>query len=618
MKKRIFAILSVIMALIIGVSISGGCNLVTTNNERDLEQVVATVQIDESAEKEEIKKKEMVMAYLNYGYYQYQGSSQEVVFTNILNDLVNTRILVQNAMLSFDKGEAPFNTIVKNANISDKFDPARYLTEEDVKEIEYNVKKAMNDFIASYEEVEEAGVSDTLTTTARTAPKNAKNDDSVTEEYKLNYKIDSGENNPKRRTAYLKVIEMLDTNGLLGEYSGDITTTTYYKNNVKNQQESKLIEKYEECIKNAERRKITFQVLETNYAEMYNKQKDKYTASASDFSSALSGASASNPVVYSPYSGYGYVYNLLLGASDTQTALIENLEGSQDEKNLARKQILEGITVKDLRSSWVLSGYDFDVATKKFTGDYALTENSLAFNGAVEVVKEANKEKGENAEYRVHPTEMNVNDFVKFMEEYVYGAEQTAVADSNVNIKKKCDIATATDDYNERVQELIFAYSTDPGSLDSYKGYVISPIPAPGASETYVQEFADAGRELLTMGGKSYIMVATDYGYHVMFYSEALGADAGYATLKDYLNSLDATMGGKASWEEYYNDMMANWNDEDADSEFYLYQLQKLYSEKMETTKLSEIENEVLNRYKSDSSKVVIYKDRYQNLISGN
>lgn len=636
MKKRVVTIISLLIALIMGLGIMGGCNLVTTNNERDLNQVVATVKVidDDNFKAEEIKKKEMIMAYLNYGYYTYQGYSQEVVFTNIINDLVESRIIVQNAMLSFESGVAPFENVYKNGAI-EKYNVERYLTKDDVyegdtlvalsdvNEIEYKAIKNMNDFISNYVEKEEAGVSDTLTVETRTAPTNASVDTEVSAQEKKDYiarGIDKGDNDAKRRTAYLKFIELLKNNELLGdEYEDDIKQTVYYKNTVKNQQESKLIEKYENCIKDAERSKVTFETLKTNYQEMYEGQQEKYKASASDFSSALSSATADNPIVYSPYSGYGYVYNLLLGASDEQTAQVSALTDTPEVRKTKRAQIFEGITVKDLRGSWILSGYDFDVDTKCFTGDYTLTEsaNSLPFQGEVTKVKDKNDEEGTVAEYRIKEKEMGINEFIPFMENYVYGSEQVGVATSNVDIKKKCEISSAPDDYDERIQELLFAFSTDPGSLNTYKGYVISPIPAPGASETYVQEFADAGRELLTMGKNSYIIVATDYGYHVMFYSSVLEQDVGYATLEEYLDSLDSTKGGFASWSEYYDNMIANWNDKDADTDFYLYTLQTLYSGKMEESILSEIETSVIENNKSNSSKVVIYKDRYQNLIQG-
>ena len=57
MKKFLKTLAAGTLSLVMGLSVFGGCNLVTTDSERDMNQVVATVQIDKSAPKEEIYKK---------------------------------------------------------------------------------------------------------------------------------------------------------------------------------------------------------------------------------------------------------------------------------------------------------------------------------------------------------------------------------------------------------------------------------------------------------------------------------------------------------------------------------------------------------------------------------
>jgi hypothetical protein len=266
----------------------------------------------------------------------------------------------------------------------------------DIKEIEYQSIKHMNDFIKGYKEVTDESVKDTLTEQARTVPTNAQNDEVVSEQEKLDYiakGIDTGANDTATRTAYVNVLKVLKNNELLGDdYDGDIKNSDYYKNVVKSYQESKIIEIYEDAIKKAERSKITFADLESNYAEMYEEQSN---FSASDFATAISSATYDNPVVYLASGGYGFVYNLLLGANEVQSAQITAIEGNKAQKSATRRAILEGLTVKDLRSSWILAGYDFDATTKKFTGDYTLTDsaNSLPFNGEVELVKAKDEEK---------------------------------------------------------------------------------------------------------------------------------------------------------------------------------------------------------------------------------
>lgn len=627
MKKRFVAIISSILALLMCLSVSG-CKLIRTNNKADLAQTVATVQISEDAPKDEIKKQEMVMSYINYGYYAYSGYSAEVVFKTIIKNLVNSRILVQNAMKEFDGGVAPFNTVYKNASITDKWNPERYLTTENemdgttlvklsaVKEIEYQSIKHMNDFIKGYVETEEQGVSDTLTESARVAPTNAQNDETVSEQEKLDYiakGIDTGANDTKVRTAYANVLKVLKNNELLGDdYDGDIKKSDYYKNVVKSYQESKIIDIYENCIKNAERSKITLNDLKANYLEMYEEQQN---FTNSEFATAISNATYDNPIVYLPSGGYGFVYNLLLGASKTQSSLISAIEGSKAEKSLERRAILEGLTIKDLRSSWILAGYDFDATTKKFTGDYTLTDsaNSLAFNGEVELVKAKDEEKGTPAEYRVKATEMGLKQFVGYMNNYLFGDETVGVEGTG-DIYRTYGTDTEPVEFEEKIGELLFAYSTDPGSLNTYKGYVISPSIL--GQETYAQEFADAGRELIASTTKyNYSMVATDYGYHIMFFVKELDVNTGYATLEDYLTYLKADKGGFASWEEYYADMLANWTDENADTDFYLYKLQNLYADKTVTTKLSNVESSIIETYRKDTSKVKIYQDRFSDLL---
>ena len=94
MRKLLITVATIAMTLVMSLSSLLGCNLVVTNNERDMKQVVATVQIEASAPIEEIEKKDLIVAYLNY-YYQMeqQGSSRSEVFETIIENLVNNNVL---------------------------------------------------------------------------------------------------------------------------------------------------------------------------------------------------------------------------------------------------------------------------------------------------------------------------------------------------------------------------------------------------------------------------------------------------------------------------------------------------------------------------------------------
>ena len=634
MKKRFVALAAVITAFCIALTATG-CNIVTVNNEKDMEQVVATVNIgNEGGKTESIYKKEMIMAYLNYGYYYvaYQGYSQSEIFNTIIDQLVNSRVLVQYSMKVFENDE----TFEKDES-KDIWNVKRYLSSDsgegenfklgEKNEALYNTYKSIDDLVKSYMEAEKNKLSDAVPGTVRTVPTDATNaeketTDSEKKEYVDNFTengFDTGAVGSDRRKAYNKVLAMLEQNALIGEnFDSDISETQYFQDTLKSNEESLLLTKYENYLKKEQRESISYEDLEAKYAEMYEAQKKKYELSEEEFKTALSSATASNPLVYTPVSGYGYVYNLLLGASDEQKSDINAIESDNaTTKAKNRRTILQATEIKDLRSTWIQSGYDFDGV--KFTGDYTFAKdpaNSLPFKGQVTLLNPLapGEEQPEDykAEYRVDSVyTYGLDEFVEMMENYLYGETKTAETNDNISVYKKVKVSQKPEEYDAKINELLFAFSTDSGSLNTYKGYVISPTPALDGKEEYMEEFAKAGRELLTLGGSSYIMVATDYGYHVMFCSQTLGADTNYRTLDEYLDSLGVS-GGTSSWKEYYNDMISNW-DEFEDKDFYLYTLADLCANV--STGLTNKQNSILKVYKNDESKVKLYKNAYADLV---
>lgn len=635
MKKKFVAIISFILSLITAISVSG-CNLVTTDKQRDNNQVVATVSISKDAPKEKIFKNELTIAYMNYGYYYvYTGSyTQAEIYDVIVDNLVNSKITLQYAMSEMD---SDVSYAPKNDGYG-KWDIERYLTLEDEGTkgnsdftlSEYNSAKydtilLINNLIESYEVEDNPLLSDITTSKVRTVPTNASNSTKVSDSEKadvISEGIIKGEIGSKRLEAYNKLVKELEKAGLLGEgFSGtDLSTSDYYKDNLKISLEEALIEKYEGAIQKKARETVTFNDLKEKYAEMYSAQTGKFE-SESEFSSAINSAYAQSPIVYSPYSGYGYVYNLLLGADDIQLAMIQNLKGNTQEKREARRQILASTTAKDLRGSWITSGYDFNyVETHKtgtFTGLYTFAKNSvnsLKYQGTVELLKE--KTDKESAEYRVTPNVYDLDEFVEMMDTYLFGAVQTNDADVNTNAswyRKVTLPANSAQEYDAKISELLFAYSTDPGSLNTYKGYVISPKPSESGSESYKIEFAEAGRKLLTMGGNSYMIVATDYGYHVMFYSQVLDASVNYPTLIDYLNATNGIDETESYWQAVYNDVISNWDDIE-NSNDYLYLLQNIYSSNIANNAIMEKKASIINEYRYNTDYVVIYEDRFNDL----
>lgn len=613
MKRRLTSLIALIVSLVVIITSFTGCNLITVNDERDMDQVVATVQISESAPKDEIKKKELAMSFLNYGYYYVQTGeyTNEEVYKLILESLIQSRIFIQSAMIEY------------GAETLNKWTASDYLTEDEKAEAEYQTIKSINDMIDTYEGAT-ALKQDTLTEEVRAVPNGATNEDEKTLEEKkayVNKGVIVGESGSERNKAYNKFLKVLEVNGLLGDDVDSLKDSTYYADSLKSNFESKLVEKYENKIKTDAINAVSYDTLKAEYLEMYNATVNNYK-DANAFSTALSNASSSNPVIYTPYTGYVYVYNLLLGASDEQTALIEKLDKEKLGDSAyadARNNILASTTVKDLRATWLYSGYDFDATSKKFTGDYTFTsaESSLPFQGEIEVLKE--KTETEKAEYKVKSTiEYSLADFINFMDGYIYGETKansvnTTSLNGDKNVFKLVKEQNKVAEYDEKINELLFAFSTDPGSLNTYKGYLVSPKPDIGGSETYVEEFAKAGRTYVTdnLGGSSYIVMATDFGYHVMFFSEIISANINYATLDAYLDSLGVDK-GTATWAQYLETIKANWSDYE-NEDFYLYNLLTLYADADNV--LSNKRVELFNKYAYDQTKVVKYTERYSDLI---
>ncbi|MBE5756595.1 MAG: hypothetical protein E7342_02230 [Clostridiales bacterium] len=652
--KKITKWITLILAVVLSASVLGGCTLVTIDNDRDMNQVIATVQIDENAPLDKIYKKDMIIDYYSYGYSSVQqGSSITEVFETILENLVKTRVLVQSGLAYLNENGLTVDTT------KGVYDPDRYLDDKEQAEILYDTNKNINENIESYLEEEEHDHEhdhgDTLDYEKRTAPTDAKNfekelektdfDEYNTKEGSLNGKgvmtgfvIENGvikSTDSKLRKAYNEFIKNLENNGFLvadGEtfdFEKDTVYDTYfYEYLLKTNKESAILEKYSENLSKDYAKDINFKALEEKYEEMYNAQVNKFETETA-YVEALGTQSASAPIVYNPYSGYGYVYNLLLGVDDVQTTDISKINSDTSltatEKAEQREEVLSKTIVKDLRSSWILDGYDFDYETKSFTGDYKFSKDGIPFKGEVNWVNEDEKdENDEDYEEKYEIDEVfsySLKEFIDFMDTFLYGEKQTGEA---TDYYKMVKVDTEVDEYEEKINDLLFAFSTDPGSLNTYKGYAVGPE-AKGPFDTdskYVKEFTKAGASLLELGGSSYIIVATDYGYHVMFYSEKINANANFPTLVEYLNSIAGEFGleekDQVGWEKYYNEEIVGNLADYGDSElkdFYLYVFSQVYTKAYLSEKVGDYTAKLVFDLEAKDGAIVKFEDRYADLL---
>lgn len=638
MKKKLIAFVSLIMALLVSVVSLGGCNLVTTNVEKDMQQTVATVSL-ENGVSDNVTKQELIMDYLNYGnyYVQYQGYTLEQAFDMIVENRVNTLLLYQNAMKQLDaKGEYADD----KQNLS-KWNPERYLEEEDIVEIKYEIYSSIEETLQVFaDEEKKTTVKDTFTTTSRPTPANATNKEEEVDKGAFVTRVETTgfEVDGDYRTAFNKFINYLKNNNLLGSdyQAGKIATTDFYKKNYKSQMQTKVLEIYRELLTKEEQAKSQFgyDAMATLFEQEYAKQTEWSNA---EFESALQSASFSSPMLFGKFGTYGYVYNLLLGVDTIQDTLVKQIDKSKtlEEQAELRKEILETTVATDLRGPWITSGYDYDATTQKFTGSYTFTsqENSLAYQGTSVCIKD--KTEKAPAEYRVTPNTIDLASFIKGMDSYMVTGKfdvnyDNSAITNNASAYKTVnpvlnhsvyDAKTygAVSEYDQKICELLFAFSTDDGSLSNiYKGYAIKP-PVDTGAEQFVDTFGDAGRKLLEVGGNSYVVVASNYGYHIMFFSEVFSFDNQNNPTYDYNNDLERYLNDNynldtskyASWEEYYNDMVANI-DEWEEQNNYLYLLYKSKIAQQITSNVNRKEGQVINGF---GDKIVIYEDRFSDLI---
>ena len=640
MRKRFVKLLSLLVAVVMGSSALGGCNLITTNIDRDMDRVVATVYV---TREENITKRDMIMHYMNYGYYyvQYYGYTAEQAYQMILDNTLQTRIMVQHIESEFENEPTEYGVETNSAETG----IARFLSSEEVLDAKYNTYKSMNDLLESYKphnHETDHEKQDTIIGEVRTTPTGAANatierttaqKDAYVKTYEANgFSLKTAD----EVSAYNKVVELLNSNSLLGDYDGDLRKSVYFTGTLKSNLENALIERYENRIRDNIVNALTYEKLEKLYEDTYNEQGEMTNK---EFVETLSAATMTSPILVGNNGNYGYVYNILLGASTRQTDDIakikeDNANISDEDYASKRAEILADTVIRDLRSSWIQSGYDFDFESKKFTGDYTFAKdatNSLAFKGSVELIKEAVKDPDgvitENAKYSVTSLESyNLGDFLTMVEDYVGGFDNVSNQNSAYNMGADVPYAKSIKDgytaeeYDAKMQELLFAFSTDPGSLNTYKGYLIKP-PVDGADdEEFVKTFGDAGRKLLDTAKNGYVVVASDYGYHLMFYSARVNkTDYDYANLTDYLKTLGIkdteNSWARDDWKNYFNEQIKDW-EKFIEADNYLYYLADSLVSAEITAETEYNRENVINKYRYEvDGGVVINQKVYDSLL---
>ncbi len=604
-KKRLIPVL--LSAVMVGSCFASCTSLVSTNSEKDMAQVVATVDITKSDDfasdgqyaryadaisSENVTKRDLVAYFINQGYTLVQnGSTYSDAFDKMLDSLIGRKIVSQYAKVYFFENYSSEYTIEGYKAAVASSDRATieglkyFLSDEEYELAVYNLKCIINNTLDSSEKEyihEKDEVS--YTESVRTLPTGV---DTQTEDYyDPDYEIYTGKNAPSacgsyeavegstattRKKAYNSFLSSLKNNYLLSSSEAgldDIEQFEYWYSELEGQLESALINKLGDVIEEEAEASLTKEFVENRYAEIFASQKKIYDTSADSFESDLDSLSDSSFVTYAPVSGYGFVYNILIPFSTTQSAQYEKIKNknlSEEETYLQRAALLSEITATDQRGSWMTGETDYSFSASENgisvygDSDTIFFENNLvkndkyeslekyygryAYNGKIEVSDESD-EHG----YTLTPNKLSIDGFIGEMEDYFAFAGLTAKGEKNTNYMTsvldnngkvdysaflyytgKVDVGTFsageafvkdTKAYTAMsvVNELMFAYNTDTAGLNSYLGYAVSAY-----DTQFVKEFEYAAKAAVAGGVGTYTVAPSDYGWHIMYCTYTFG-----------------------------------------------------------------------------------------------
>ncbi len=440
MKTFAGKLIALLISVVFVLGSFASCELLEVNTDRDMEQVVASVNVD-GATAEDIYKRELVSGYVSYGYQYVQsyGYTVSATYELILNNLVNNKVIVQysrqqlaavNKTYTPATVELPEDKYVTDGMIKAYVDYVKellkYVTEVQAAEAEYNVKANFVSMINSFDETtEEAEEKEDETITARTTPTAATVDGvAVDEEYvKATTGLEEGVTEEElsetqkaaydawkiakydaynvslttaKKAAFNTLADNFATLGLFGknEFENlkadgkqyDINNYCYYVYMLSSNLESFIINNYEEYLQSEAEKGITTDAMWSEYLSAYETQVASYKDLAA-YETALDGVTEDSFILYNPTLGtgdsYGYVANILIGFTDEVTAALSNFKPfNSTAKNEYRTQLLKTLTAKDQRTTWIQNAYgDMESSDFVFDNDYVKTEALNKFNG---------------------------------------------------------------------------------------------------------------------------------------------------------------------------------------------------------------------------------------------
>lgn len=694
---------------------SCGEGLLTTNSQKDMEQVIGNVSIANHEEFKEggqyadyasaiqsmntkILKRDLVAYFLNsgYTYVNSYGYSYKETFELLMQNLVSRKIMVQYAMAYYfdsaaEEGEYQYTVEAYNAYLKSESEKLSedvkphyeahpeiltmqyFLTEggtntTDYDRAMYTLKSMFNNTLDSAEEnfIDKDDEDSDSSSDSRTTPTGVGNE--TDDYYDVNYEIYTGFNTPDscgsyerkdgstqttRKRAYNTFLSNLSANNLLikGEDTTDFTKIDYYYVEMASQLEQALITKYSDDLNDEANKELTQSYVEGKYKALFDAQKNSYSEDQSAFETAIGSVSDTSFVLYSPKAGFGFVYNILLPFSTTQTQILSTYTNdtglTKSEFYHKRSELLNNVRGKDLRAPWFSTdeekNYAFEATSedkyyinddtgnneknylffednlKNSEGDNARYESlgqyygQYPYNGTVT--------KDEDEKYVCTPNEVSITDFLKELEAYLNYANPSFDAKGETKKGYVTD-GTYTLSKNGKFDYSEFLYYEGKVTLqdtahkdyfvkgtDSYTAVsVINELMFAYSSDTgnlneymgytvspyktsYVSEFEYAAQYAIRKGAGTYVVCPSDYGWHVIYVSFVYDEGEVY--------------------EEGFK-----WDEREKEGTFSYLFYESLKSDSSSSSSYASMtQNQILGKYNTDTC-VTLYENRYKDLLS--
>ena len=638
--KKTTKVAAVALAAALSSTLLAGCDI-TTDVSKDYAQVIAEVNIANSANfgseypeeykdvigTTEITKRDMVAYFISTGYSMMEsyGWTYYDTFNMISETLVNRQIYIQYAMLYLldDESESDITVAGYEAAVEGQTGIDRrlaalayFLDEEEEAQALYSTRQLVNNTLDSQEEtyLDHDHSHDDSASTARTTPTgiDTETEDYYNEAYRIytgsnaladcpGYEAPEGSTPTTRRKAYSSFLASLRANSLIesGEDLSNVESLTYFKTELASAYETAIINKLTDKFEDTIRATVNEQYAQEIYDTTYSRQETTFANDTDSFETALDGVSDTSFVLTAPEANYGYVINILIPFSTSQSLELENapadLGDTKGNNFLQRAALLKNVRGTDQRGTWFDEDYAFDGAETEnaYTGgnaarSYLFFEDSLGGNEQYERVPNylgyytynGTVRRNDDESYTVRPNRITIDEFIAEMEGYLtQAANEVSVEGDGYTVSEGVYVnGIAADDtinavadnttyYNRSVSdyytesgavdyskfvyyagqvnftngfdanqfflagsaenvaysvmnELSFAYNTDTEGLNDYFGYVIST----GATD-YVPEFEYAAQYVCRQGAGSYVVVPSDYGWHVIYCTFSFVAD---------------------------------------------------------------------------------------------